>query len=259
MPKKKTTKKATAKKAAAPKKAVSKKKAAKKVVKKAVSAKKKAAKPSQGKAVTKKTAKKAAKKVAAKKTAKKAVAKPKAGPRFPIVGKKVSFIEMEQKNNSKPKKLSKSFLSKQESKLYELQDHKMTQMHGVAQDSLRSKNDDAGSAFGMHQADAGSDAYEKDFALSLLSQEQDALYEIEQALKRIETGTYGVCEMSGEQIPAARLEAIPYARFTASCQENMEKEMKNKGRWESGSQFMSGSDRIFEDSDTSDNDSTTKD
>lgn len=261
MPKKKTAKKVRTKKAATPKKPLSKKKTVKKVVKKVSSARKK---PTAKKTVAKKASKKAAKKSApkttkpaTKKTAR--IAKPKPGPRFPIVGKKVSFIEIEQKNNSKPKKLSKSFLSKQESKLLELQDHIMTQMHGVAQDSLRSKNDDAGSAFGMHQADAGSDAYEKDFALSLLSQEQDALYEIEQALKRIETGTYGVCEMSGEQIPAARLEAIPYARFTASCQENMEKEMKNKGRWESGAQFMSGSDKIFEDSDHADNDSTTKD
>lgn len=263
MPKKKTTKKAAAKKPAAKKRAVSKAKPAKKAVKKAAPAKKKAAKAVQKKTVTKKAAKKVVKKAAVKKAAKKTTAKsgskPKAGPRFPIVGKKVSFIEMEHKNNSKPKKLSKSFLTKQNAKLLELQDHIMTQMHGVAQDSLRSKSDSAGSAFGMHQADAGSDAYEKDFALSLLSQEQDALYEVEQAIKRIETGTYGVCEMSGEQIPAARLEAIPYARFTASCQENMEKEMKNKGRWESGAQFMSGSDKIFEDSDNTETDSTTKD
>jgi RNA polymerase-binding transcription factor DksA len=52
----------------------------------------------------------------------------------------------------------------------------------------------------MHQADAGSDAYDRDFALSLLSQEQDALYEIDEALKRIELGTYGKCEMSGKPI-----------------------------------------------------------
>ena len=52
----------------------------------------------------------------------------------------------------------------------------------------------------MHQADAGSDAYDRDFALSLLSQEQDALYEIDEALKRIELGTYGICEMSGKPI-----------------------------------------------------------
>ncbi len=256
MPKKKTTKKVAAKKKAAPKKAVTNKKPAKKAVKKAAPAKKKAAKAPKQKAVTKKAV---PKKAASNKAAATPASKPKPGPRFPIVGKKVSFIEMELKNNSKPKKLSKSFLGKQEAKLRELQDHILTQMHGVAQDSLRQKSDSAGSAFGMHQADAGSDAYEKDFALSLLSQEQDALYEVEQAIKRIETGTYGVCEMSGEQIPATRLEAIPYARFTATCQEQMEKEMKNKGRWEANAQLMNSSDKIFEDSDNSDDDGNTKD
>jgi RNA polymerase-binding transcription factor DksA len=78
----------------------------------------------------------------------------------------------------------------------------------------------------MHQADAGSDAYDRDFALSLLSQEQDALYEIEEALKRIDGGTYGVCEMSGKPIPHARLEAIPFARYTVECQTLIEKQKK---------------------------------
>jgi RNA polymerase-binding transcription factor DksA len=78
----------------------------------------------------------------------------------------------------------------------------------------------------MHQADAGSDSYDRDFALSLLSQEQDALYEIEEALKRVEAGTYGVCEMSGKSIPHARLEAIPFARFTVECQTQIEKQRK---------------------------------
>jgi len=100
-------------------------------------------------------------------------------------------------------------------------------MAGVAQDTLRSRAEGSeASAFGMHQADAGSDAYDRDFALSLLSQEQDALYEIDQALKRIELGTYGICEMSGKPIPHARLEAIPFARFTVECQSQLEKQSK---------------------------------
>ena len=78
----------------------------------------------------------------------------------------------------------------------------------------------------MHQADAGSDAYDRDFALSLFSQEQDALYEIDEALKRIELGTYGKCEMSGKPIWHARLEAIPFARFTVECQSQLEKQNK---------------------------------
>ncbi len=78
----------------------------------------------------------------------------------------------------------------------------------------------------MHQADAGSDAYDRDFALNLLSQEQDALYEIDEALKRIELGTYGVCEMSGKPINHERLEAIPFTRFTVECQSQIERQNK---------------------------------
>ena len=119
------------------------------------------------------------------------------------------------------------FLRKQKSKLLQLRDSLLDSMMGVSRDTLRSRAEGSeASAFGMHQADAGSDAYDRDFALSLLSQEQDALYEIEEALKRIEARTYGTCEMSGKQIPHARLEAIPFARFTVECQTQIEKQKK---------------------------------
>jgi DnaK suppressor protein len=119
------------------------------------------------------------------------------------------------------------FVKKQKENLLQLRDAMVDSMAGVAQDTLRSRAEGSeASAFGMHQADAGSDAYDRDFALSLLSQEQDALYEIDQALKRIELGSYGICEMSGKQIPRARLEAIPFARFTVECQSQLEKQNK---------------------------------
>src|SRR5437879_4403635 len=128
--------------------------------------------------------------------------------------------------NHREKRLD-PFTRKQKEKLLQLRDAMVDSMAGVAQDTLRSRAEGSeASAFGMHQADAGSDAYDRDFALSLLSQEQDALYEIDQALKRIELGTYGVCEMSGKQIPRARLEAIPFARFTLECQSQLEKQNK---------------------------------
>jgi RNA polymerase-binding transcription factor DksA len=82
----------------------------------------------------------------------------------------------------------------------------------------------------MHQADAGSDAYDRDFALSLLGKEQDALYEINEALKRIETGTYGLCEGTGVRIPEERLEAMPFARFSVTYQEKLERSQMS-GRW----------------------------
>ena len=139
-----------------------------------------------------------------------------------------SALSVLGRNNvdKKQKKLD-PFTRKQQEKLLYLRDAMVDSMAGVAQDTLRSRAEGSeASAFGMHQADAGSDAYDRDFALSLLSQEQDALYEIDQALKRIELGTYGVCEMSGKSIPRARLEAIPFARFTVECQSQLEKQSR---------------------------------
>ncbi|MEA3213187.1 MAG: DnaK suppressor protein [Chthoniobacter sp.] len=119
------------------------------------------------------------------------------------------------------------FLKRQKDRLLQLRDSLLDAMAGVAKDNLRSRAEGSeASAFGMHQADAGSDAYDRDFALSLLSQEQDALYEIEEALKRIELGSYGVCEMSGKAIAHARLEALPFARYTVECQSQLEKQSK---------------------------------
>jgi DnaK suppressor protein len=124
------------------------------------------------------------------------------------------------------------FLEKQKDRLLQLRDSLLDSMTGVAKDTLRARAEGSeASAFGMHQADAGSDAYDRDFALSLLSQEQDALYEIEEALKRVDAGTYGVCEMSGEKIAQARLEALPFARYTVECQAQIEKQRRiNRSR-----------------------------
>ncbi len=119
------------------------------------------------------------------------------------------------------------FLLTQKKRLLALRDAMLDSMSGMAQDNLRARAEGSeASAFGMHQADAGSDAYDRDFALNLLSQEQDALYEIDEALKRIESGTYGTCEMSGKPINHERLEAIPFTRYTVECQSQLERQNK---------------------------------
>ncbi len=152
-----------------------------------------------------------------------------------------------------------AFFARQKARLLDLRDHFLDQMQSVAQDSLRSRaeNNEA-SAVGQHQADAGSDAYEKDFALSLLSQEQDALYEIEEALKRIELGSYGVCEMSNKVIPHARLEAIPFARFTVECQQQLEKENRGRRRWDTAPQFMDSAETFADEEEESSDDDDKK-
>ena len=154
---------------------------------------------------------------------------------------------------------SLAFYDKSKQRLLELRDHFLDQMQSVAQNSLRSRSENnEASAVGQHQADAGSDAYEKDFALSLLSQEQDALYEIEEALKRLENGTYSVCEMSGKSIPQARLEAIPFARFTVECQQQLEKENRGRRRWDTAPQFMDSAEAFADEEEESSDDDDKK-
>ena len=69
------------------------------------------------------------------------------------------------------------------------------------------------SSMPIHMADLGSDNFEQEFALGLLDSEVQLLGEIDAALVRIEQGSYGVCEGTGERIPKARLEAKPWARY----------------------------------------------
>ena len=167
------------------------------------------------------------------------VAAPKASPFRTNEGKKIEGkgnrrekapvnVETETRPRPKPGKVT-PFMKAQREKLQLLRDTILDSMAGVAKDTLRSRPEGSeASAFGMHQADAGSDAYDKDFALSLLSQEQDALYEIEEAIKRVDNGTYGICEMSGKPIPVARLEALPFARYTVECQSELERTKKHQ-------------------------------
>jgi DnaK suppressor protein len=104
-------------------------------------------------------------------------------------------------------------------RLIELRDQLNRQMHGLAKESAQEM-----AGYSLHMADSGTDNFDRDFALSLLSSDQDAVYEIEEALKRIERNTYGICELTGKPIPKTRLEAIPWTRFTIQAQLQLERE-----------------------------------
>lgn len=103
--------------------------------------------------------------------------------------------------------------------LLELRDQLLVQAGKLAKEATEGTP-----TYSMHMADAGTDSFDRDFALSMLSSDQDAVYEIEEAIKRIETGAYGVCELTGKPIPKGRLEAIPWARFSADAQRQLERE-----------------------------------
>jgi RNA polymerase-binding transcription factor DksA len=139
----------------------------------------------------------------------------------PVKAKKMPVVVI--KKPIQPAKVS-GWVAKQRDRLLQLKDTLLDSMSGVGRDSLRNRAEGGeASAFGMHTADAGSDAYDRDFALSLLSQERDSLFEIDAALKKINDGNYGFCEISGKPIPHNRLEALPFARYTVECQAELEK------------------------------------
>ena len=121
--------------------------------------------------------------------------------------------------NSDPVARIKPDWQKYYKNLLDLRERLLNQMSGLAKESAEEM-----SSYSLHMADSGTDNFDRDFALSLLSSDQDAIYEIEEALKRIEKGTYGVCELTGKNIPKARLDAIPWTRFTVEAQAQLERD-----------------------------------
>lgn len=127
--------------------------------------------------------------------------------------------------------------------LVELRDHVKHGLSAHTEETLkRSSKDDAGdlSSYSQHMADAGTDTFDRDFALSMVSNEQEALHEIEAAIDRIFKGTYGICEMTGKQIRDERLMAVPFTRYSMKTQEQIEKNTF-RSRSQSGGVFADAS------------------
>ena len=93
----------------------------------------------------------------------------------------------------------------------------------VMEDETLKKERSELSSMPFHMADAGSDNFEQEFALDLMDSEKKMLVEINDALRRIDDGVFGICEGNGESITKARLNAIPWARFCVACAELNEK------------------------------------
>lgn len=110
--------------------------------------------------------------------------------------------------------------------LLELRNHVLTQLGEHTEETLlKSAKDDSGdlSGYGQHMADAGTDTFDRDFALSLVSNEQEALAEIEAAIKRVHAGTYGICETTQKPIAKERLLAVPFTRYSTEAKKEVER------------------------------------
>jgi len=96
----------------------------------------------------------------------------------------------------------------------------------ISEDTLKKSQKEASgdiSGYTYHMADVATDNYDREFSLGLVSNERKMIYELDDALKKIEDGTFGVCEECKSLISKSRLKAVPYARFCVKCQEKKEK------------------------------------
>ena len=102
------------------------------------------------------------------------------------------------------------------------------EIKSIAHDVSTSPRDASGdlSAYTVHMADMAADTYERELSMNIVSTEQELLYQIDDALKRLDDGSFGLCQQCNQPITMSRLKAVPYASLCISCQRS--KEQKNK-------------------------------
>jgi RNA polymerase-binding protein DksA len=100
----------------------------------------------------------------------------------------------------------------------------VSQIKQISSDASSPHKDASGDISGhaLHMADVATDMYDREFSLGLASNDRELLYQVEEALQRIEDNTFGYCQECGKSIPLARLKAIPYTPTCMKCQEKLE-------------------------------------
>lgn len=102
------------------------------------------------------------------------------------------------------------------------------ELKSIIQDASKSPRDASGdlSGYTVHMADMAADTHERELSMNVASNEQESVYQIDDALKRIDDGTYGVCQECAKPISNSRLKAVPHATLCIECQR--QKEQKNR-------------------------------
>lgn len=126
------------------------------------------------------------------------------------------------KKKTNKQKLTSAEIKRFRAKLLEKRNEILGSVTSMESEALRRERSDL-SNLPIHMADMGSDSYEIENTIGLMSSERKILVEINEALDRIEDGTYGICEGDDEPIPKPRLEAIPWARYCVGCATLLEK------------------------------------
>ena len=102
------------------------------------------------------------------------------------------------------------------------------EIRSIAREASKSPREASGdlSGYTIHMADMAADTYEREMSVNMVSSEQEVLYQIDEALKRVEEGSYGECQQCGKTIAASRLKAVPYASMCITCQRAKEQQKK---------------------------------
>lgn len=102
------------------------------------------------------------------------------------------------------------------------------EIKAIAREASKNPREASGdlSAYTVHMADMSSDTYERELAMNIASSEQEVLYQIDEALKRLDEGTYGACQQCNKPISLSRLKAVPYTALCIDCQRAKEQRRK---------------------------------
>jgi RNA polymerase-binding protein DksA len=128
--------------------------------------------------------------------------------------------------NKVKKKLTKKELTEFKKLLLKKKEEINAEIKHISDDTLNKSQKDASgdiSGYTYHMADVATDNYDREFSLGLASKDRKSLYELEDAMKRIEEGTFGVCLDCKALIAKTRLKVVPQARLCIKCQEKREK------------------------------------
>lgn len=126
----------------------------------------------------------------------------------------------------KKAKFNKKELKEFKNLILKRKDEILDNIKHISEDALKKSQKDACgdiSGYTYHMADVATDTYDREFSLELASNDRELLYSLDEALKKIEEGTFGICEECGCLVSKIRLKAVPSAQFCVKCQEKKEK------------------------------------
>ncbi|KMQ52580.1 transcriptional regulator, TraR/DksA family [Chitinispirillum alkaliphilum] len=130
------------------------------------------------------------------------------------------------------KKFTKKQLEHFKDKLHAEKQKVLEEMDELQQSNLKQSISDASgenSRYSYHLGDVASISYGREFSMGLAERQQKYLEQIEDALQRIEDGTYGICKVTGELIAVERLEEVPVAKYSVKGKEIMERKKRQGG------------------------------